>query len=106
MSVMPTPEGAPEVAKQLADIWRVLRNAFVHGAAVPGDRFLPGGLAPTGAQVMPDGKVIVFGERDSEGHYPSFYVPNVVAKEQRSCVDTRLHRGGGQLCNGTNLVVL
>ncbi len=85
MSVMPTPDKAPpEVATQLADIWRVLRNAFVHGAAVPGDCFLPGGLAPIGAQVMPDGKVIVFGERDSEGHYPSFYAPNVVAKEQHS----------------------
>lgn len=46
----------------------MLRNAFVHGAAVAGDRFLPGGLAPIGAQVTPDGKVIVFGEHDSEGH--------------------------------------
>ena len=85
MSIMPIPEKAsPEVAEQLTDIWRVLRNAFVHGAAVPGDRFLPGGLAPTGAQVMPDGRVIVFGERDGECHYPSYYVPNVVAKERRS----------------------
>ena len=47
MSVMPTlGKASPEVAKQLAEIWRVLRNAIVHSAAVLGDRFLPGGLAP------------------------------------------------------------
>jgi hypothetical protein len=47
MSVMPTlGKASPEVAKQLAEIWRVLRNTIVHSAAVLGDQFLPSGLAP------------------------------------------------------------
>lgn len=82
MPIMPTPEDAPspDVAEQLAETWRVVRNAFVHGADVPDNRFLPGGLSPTGAQVMPDGRIIVFAGPDEEGLYPSFYVPNVTAK--------------------------
>ncbi|RDH75399.1 type II toxin-antitoxin system HicB family antitoxin [Mycolicibacterium moriokaense] len=81
-TILPTTAAAPqEISDRVAQTWRVLREAFTQGVEVPGDRFLPGGLAPTGAQVMPNGTVMVFSE-DDEGRRPAFIVPNV--RVQRS----------------------
>jgi len=81
MSILPTPTNArPDVAKRVDEFWAVLRNAFAHGGEATGEHFLPGGLAPTGAQVMPDGTVFVFAEPDEDGHRAGFIVPNVRAK--------------------------
>lgn len=80
-TILPTTRAAPlEIRDRVAETWRVLREAFTQGVEVPEDNFLPGGLAPTGAQVMPNGTVMVFSE-DSEGRRPAFIVPNVRARK-------------------------
>lgn len=80
-TILPTTSAAPrEIRDRVAETWRVLREAFTQGVEVSGDSFLPGGLAPTGAQVMPDGTVMVFSE-DGEGRRPAFIVPNVRARK-------------------------
>lgn len=80
-TILPTTETAPQgIRDRVAETWRVVREAFTQGVVdVPADRFLPGGLSPTGAQVMPNGTLMVFSE-DDQGRRPAFIVPNVRVK--------------------------
>lgn len=83
MGVLPTAENASgPMADAVVALWRLIRESFAPGFSDQlGERFLPGGRTADGAQVMPDGTIMVISAPADDGSRPGFIVPNLRARQ-------------------------